>query len=193
MRPYTRKGDRGETSDWGRRTHFKSAAPIYAQGDLDEAIAVLGLVRSALSQAGWEAAGDQVIRVQSTLYLIAATISAGPTYREKLGEDHVSEGDVQWLEHRIDEYVRNVGTPKNFVVPGDSRLGAEVHLARAVLRRAERSVVAVTNEVEGLPGVLLNYLNRSSDLFFMLAIAVDAQGDRGWTLSKEERRLRGFR
>ncbi len=166
MKIYTRGGDKGETglSD-GSRVR-KDDLRVAAYGEVDELNAVLGLVRA---QAGGGELDRLLGEVQRDLFAIGAQL-ADPksTVAARKAKAAVTPGHVERLERAIDAREADLPALKAFILPGGSPLGALLHLARTVCRRAERSIVALSRD-HALDPLLLAYLNRLSDLLFVLA------------------------
>ncbi|MEY2402963.1 MAG: cob(I)alamin adenosyltransferase [Acidimicrobiaceae bacterium] len=165
MRIYTRKGDDGTTGLlYGGRVPKDGPAPT-AYGDVDEAQAVLGLARSECAR------GSEIdallIALEGDLWVLMAELATDPGNRHKLvdGASLVTDGMVTALEHRIDDLSARFEPPTEFVVPGQTRIGALLDVARTVVRRAERHALAVA--AEGSHAV--PYLNRLSDLLWTMA------------------------
>jgi cob(I)alamin adenosyltransferase len=180
LKIYTKGGDRGETGLAGGARVPKDAVRVATYGDVDELNALLGLVRThELDPDSAALLGD----VQRALFAIGAQL-ADPTARvgstkpkAALGGEHVEQ-----LEHAID--ARDVVLPplRTFILPGGAAAGAWLHLARTVCRRAERGVVTLAREASVDPLVLI-YLNRLSDLLFVMARSVNqlaAQPEEPW-------------
>jgi cob(I)alamin adenosyltransferase len=170
---YTRKGDDGTTSLWYGGRVAKSDPRTEAYGSLDEAASALGLARS-LCEEGSELAGD-IVRLQDDMFIAGAELATAPEASERLedGVTRVTERMVAELESLIDRYMERVELPPKFVIPGGTQLSAQLDLARAIVRRAERRVVEL-ERADGLAsGVVLRFLNRASDLVFAMARAAD--------------------
>jgi cob(I)alamin adenosyltransferase len=164
MRIYTRTGDDGTTGLLGAGRVFKDAARVEACGSVDELNAVLGRVRT-LDLGGWLAA--ELATIQARLFHVGAELAA--TSESVLaGLDRLRDEDVAALERWIDRLDAELPPLANFVLPGGSPLGAELHVARAVCRRAERRIVALLR-VEPIESRLVRYLNRLGDLLFVMA------------------------
>jgi cob(I)alamin adenosyltransferase len=177
---YTRKGDDGTTGlFYGGRVAKSSAGPD-AYGVVDEAVAVLGAARAI---ASGETASALLSR-QRELFVVGAELATAPGNRHKLtdGSSRVTAGMVTALEEEIDAIVAAVGMPTEFVVPGGSPLAAAIDVARTVVRRAERKVVALGagGELEG--SFVVPYLNRLADYLYMLARATEDE----WLPTTEE-------
>jgi len=166
-RIYTRGGDGGETSLGSGERVPKDDPRIEACGDVDELNAVLGV---ALARG---APPDPLERVQNDLFDLGADLSVplSDTKRERL---RVTAEQVAWLEGLCDEANAELPPLRSFVLPGGSETAALLHLARTVCRRAERRVVALAVREEVNPEVRA-YLNRLSDLLFILARAGNAE------------------
>ena len=175
MKIYTRKGDDGTTGLWygGRRP--KSDVRIDAYGAVDEAGSALGVARSLCEPADAEVAAD-VLRLQSELFVAGAELAAAPEASDRLedGVSRITTEMVSWMESAIDRYMDRVELPPKFVIPGGSRLSAELDLARAILRRAERRVAALADAGEPVSEALSSYLNRAADLIYAMARFTDA-------------------
>lgn len=174
MKIYTRKGDDGTTGLWygGRRS--KSDVRIEAYGAVDEAGSALGVARALCEPADAEVNAD-LLRLQSELFVAGAELAAAPEASGRL-EDGVSRitGEmVEWMEQAIDRYMDRVDLPPKFVIPGGTQLSAELDLARAILRRAERRVAALAEAGEPASESLSSYLNRAADLIYAMARFTD--------------------
>jgi cob(I)alamin adenosyltransferase len=163
MKIYSKTGDRGETGLVGGQRISKGDALMESVGDVDELNSAIGLCR--LHAAGSEL--DPLLRsVQEHLFEIGAEL-ATPTPSRFVNET-LSEVHVSVLEASIDKQQEALTPLANFVLPGGSPLGAHLHHARAVCRRAERAVARTANE-GGVRPVVLEYLNRLSDWLFVAA------------------------
>ena len=172
VRIYTRTGDAGETALIGGRRVRKSALRVEAYGEIDELNACLGLVGAALSDARTAGVLSQVQRHLFALGArVADTREGGEAVSEKTA---FPEAHVTALEQAIDQAEEALPPLRSFVIPGGREAGARLHLARTVCRRAERRLVALTAQ-EDVPPVFLAYLNRLSDLLFVLARAANHQ------------------
>jgi cob(I)alamin adenosyltransferase len=167
-RIYTRGGDAGETSLGDGSRVAKTDARVAAIGDVDELNSLLGWVVAA------DGAPGQLTRIQNELFDLGADLSVPRVGEERL---RVSQKAVDRLEADCDAANEALEPLKSFVLPGGSELASRLYVARAVARRAERSVRAV-RDVGPLVGV---YLNRLSDLLFILARAANAgRGEQLW-------------
>jgi cob(I)alamin adenosyltransferase len=169
---YTRKGDDGSTSLWYGGPVAKDDVHTEAYGTLDEATSALGLARAKCQDAPLAA---DILRLQNELFVAGAELATGPEARGRLepGVSRMEDDMVGWLEERIDAYMSRVDLPPKFVIPGGTELSAQLDVARTVLRRAERRIVALarTGALEG--SVAVRYVNRASDLLFAMARFAD--------------------
>jgi cob(I)alamin adenosyltransferase len=162
---YTRDGDDGTTGLYFGGRVTKDAGQIELNGLVDEAQAALGVARSLADRDS--TLDEMLIAVERDLWILMAEVATAPENRRKLkpGQSLVTEEMVLALESRIDRLAADVEVPKEFVVPGDNQLAASLDLARTVVRRAERTAVSVAAP----DGEVLAYLNRLSDLVWMMA------------------------
>jgi cob(I)alamin adenosyltransferase len=163
---YTRTGDKGDTGLIGARRVPKSHPRVVAYGDVDELCALIGVVRAATSDPALDALLHDV---QRELFAIGAQL-ADPraAIGSKRAKAAVAADQVRRLEQAIDERQAELPPLAAFILPGGSKVGALLHLARTVCRRAERSAVALARKQRVDP-LVLTYLNRLSDLLFVLA------------------------
>jgi cob(I)alamin adenosyltransferase len=171
VKVYTRRGDDGTTGLlYGGRVD-KDDLRTVAYGTVDEAVSALGLARAELD-GEWH---DAVLAAQRELFAVGAQLATHRDHWTQLtdGVSRVVPAMVERLERAIDDLTARYPLPREFVVPGGSRAGAALDLARTIVRRAEREVVRMQRA--GLLGedVPVHYLNRLSDYLFVLARAVD--------------------
>lgn len=170
-RIYTRGGDAGETSLGDGRRVPKHDLRVAATGTVDEANATIGLAR--LHVAG--AADDVLSRIQNDLFDLGADLCTPQDGKRGAGALRATLAQVTWLEGEIDRINEALSPLDSFVLPGGSPGAAYLHLARTVTRRAERLVTELAaTEIVGAPVVA--YLNRLSDLLFVLARACNDDG-----------------
>jgi cob(I)alamin adenosyltransferase len=166
VRIYTRRGDRGETDLLGGPRVAKDHLRVEAYGAVDELNAALGV---ALADTVHEDIRDLARSIQATLFDLGAYLSSPDAERrEQSGERRSLDAEVEALEGRIDAFEEELEPLRNFVLPGGTSSAAAFHVARTVCRRAERRVVSLDREAP-LEAARLRYLNRLSDLFFVLA------------------------
>ena len=176
MKLYTRTGDAGETSLFDGTRVSKSDARVDAYGEVDELNAWLGFVRAAGLPSDWD---DAVVCIQRDLFALGAML-ADPAHRiaERVEKAAVRDDDITRLEQWIDALDASVPPLRRFILPGGAPLaggagaGAVLHVARTVCRRAERRVVALDPAADP---IAVRYLNRLSDLLFVLARAANAR------------------
>jgi cob(I)alamin adenosyltransferase len=178
---YTRKGDDGTTGLFYGGRVAKDATGPSSFGDIDETGACLGMAR-AETEPGSEL-NEELLRLQRILFIVAAELATAPENRGKLvaGETLVTQEMVADLERAIDEITDERGTPDVFIVPGNTRLGAALDVARTTARRAERSIVTHMRTTEIGDSHVPAYINRLTDYLYMLARAAEEV----WTPSKE--------
>lgn len=163
-RVYTKYGDGGYTSLWGSQRVSKYHPRPEAYGTLDEANSALGLARAAATQRRVK---DEVYALQQDLYVMMAELATPPEdYAEsayKIGAAHVER-----MEALLDDLKAQTEVPRHFITPGDTLAGAALDVARTVIRRAERIVARLLHEEEIANQDVLRYLNRLSDVVFVL-------------------------
>lgn len=162
MRIYTKTGDKGKTGLLGGKRISKSQPRIAAIGDIDELNAIIGVVMSfEVLQRG----KTILKRVQENLFIIGANLASPkknphvPAFPEK---------ETGLLEKEIDDIDKKLPDLRNFILPGGTKTASLLHLARAVCRQAERSIVKIFEKEKNLPAYI-PYLNRLSDFLFVLA------------------------
>jgi cob(I)alamin adenosyltransferase len=167
MKIYTKTGDGGETGLFGGERVSKASSRVDAYGEVDELNSVLGVVRtSTLGRGGPDDFDALLGAIQSRLFDLGAELANAKG--KDLGIPLVDEGDIAAMERAIDRAEEEVAPLKTFVLPGGTRMAADLHVARTVCRRAERRLVGLAQETEIRPE-LIRYLNRLSDLLFTLA------------------------
>ncbi|UMB72504.1 cob(I)yrinic acid a,c-diamide adenosyltransferase [Mycobacterium paraterrae] len=165
---YTRVGDGGETSTGAGALVSKDDPRIEAGGDVDELNAQLGVVLTHLSEqpfARW------IAEIQNELFDLGADLTCPADHEAS----RIHDGNVDRLERRCDQANAQLTPPASFVLPGGGSAAAGLHVARTVCRRAERRAVSV----DDLNPQVVRYLNRLSDLLFIMARAV-ATDERTW-------------
>src|SRR5690625_1528521 len=173
MRIYTRSGDKGTTAlVYGSRVP-KNDLRVEAYGTCDEANSMIGVALSHLHDVTWdekEAFLNKMYRVQTILFHVGAELST-PKDREvawKLKESHITE-----LEEQIDDWSETLPPITQFILPSGHKASSTLHLARTVVRRAERMAVAMEEELNSV--LPISYLNRLSDYLFVAARYVNHQ------------------
>ena len=180
MKIYTKKGDKGETRLlYGDAVSKDSIAPE-AYGSVDELVAALGLIR--YEQKLLPDAREHILRIQRELFVLGAELATSKDNRSKLKpmETLVTDSMVEKLEKEIDDLTVKNGIPDFFVVPGENSISSKFDWCRVVSRRAERKCVAWKNLNKVKDTKVIIYLNRLSDLLWMLARDYEKE----WTASK---------
>ena len=163
FRIYTKTGDQGKTALFGGRRVAKNDLRVEAYGTVDELNSFIGLLRDSLEDSTHKSV---LYEIQNRLFTVGATLASDPEKHPPTPD--ILEEDITLLEREIDRMDAQLAPLKNFILPGGHTSVSVCHVCRTVCRRAERLVVALdqTGPVEPL---VLQYLNRLSDYFFMLA------------------------
>jgi cob(I)alamin adenosyltransferase len=165
-RIYTRRGDAGETALVGGQRVPKDAIRIDAYGTVDELNAFLGLAGVSCSQeVRLRPLAEILLRVQHELFNLGSLLATLPE-DVHAKQPRVTDAEVEQLEREIDAMNEGLPALRSFVLPGGTRLNAELHAARTICRRAERTTVSLTRE-EQVPAEVIRYLNRLSDALFV--------------------------
>ena len=174
-RIYTGGGDKGETSLGDGQRVPKHAVRVAAYGTADEAGAVIGIARTMIDP-GVDPAVDAVLaRIQNDLFDLGADFCTPEDGKRGEGALRITEDQVTWLEGEIDRVNAGLGDLESFILPGGTPLAAHLHLARTVVRRAERLATELA-ETEKVNSQAIKYLNRLSDLMFVMARAANDGG-----------------
>lgn len=172
---YTRTGDDGTTGLVRGPRRSKADIRVEAYGTVDEANAVLGMAR--VHTTSMPKVDSVLSRIQNDLFDLGSDLATPPEGDD--GSDlRITEPQVTWLEHQIDQYNERVSPLTSFILPGGSALAAQLHLARTIVRRAERHVVALLEHEPDTPTGARHYLNRLSDLLFVLARIANGNGEK---------------
>jgi len=166
-RIYTRTGDKGETGLAGGRRVPKDSLRVRAYGDVDELNSVIGVARSVLQDA---VLNDLLGSLQENLFVAGADLAAPPNMRSNI--PRITASMIKEIEKTIDKFEGELPPLKAFILPGGGQAGALLHFARTVARRAERRIVALS-KAEEINDQLIPFINRLSDLLFVLARAVN--------------------
>lgn len=164
FRIYTKTGDTGETGLFGGSRVLKSHIRVDAYGTVDELNAFIGLLHDSLDE---EPVRDLLRQVQHRLFSIGATLASDPAGEYAMPPD-IRESDIGLLEDAMDAMDDQLPELKNFILPGGFPTVSLCHVCRTVCRRAERTTVAL-HELDPVEPLVLQYLNRLSDYFFLLA------------------------
>ena len=162
---YTKGGDKGQTSLFSGERVGKDHPLVEAYGTVDELNSHLGVARTADLDPAVDEALD---RIQNDLFHLGSDLAFPAVDRQAAAVDPVEESHVEWLERLIDRLAGELTPLENFILPGGSPGAARLHLARTVCRRAERLVVALESEEQGLRSTI-RFLNRLSDALFVMA------------------------
>jgi cob(I)alamin adenosyltransferase len=165
MKIYTKTGDAGETGLFGGARVSKASVRVEAYGEVDELNSAIGWARVQVSDTELDALLNQV---QNDLFEIGAELGSTEDRKQKSVMPLITEPQVEALERAIDKYEDGPPALTSFVLPGGSEGAARFHVARCVCRRAERSLVSLGTQ-ETVRGEVFRYLNRLSDLLFVLA------------------------
>lgn len=178
MKIYTRGGDKGQTSLFGGMRVAKSHKRVAAYGTVDELNSMLGLAAAQCTdniRRGW------IEKVQADLFTIGSWLAspkASMNLREgkdpdtgeaPIAEPGVNLKTIEHMEHQIDAWEGELEPLRNFILPGGGVLGATLHIARTICRRAERECVEMKEAGEETPALAIQYLNRLSDALFVCA------------------------
>ena len=175
MKIYTRTGDTGDTALFGGGRVSKSHPRVEAYGDVDELNAAIGLARAIEMMPRID---EVLVPLQRDLFSIGALLATPDREKMKkhLEKANIDERRISELERAIDEGDHELEPLKSFIVPGGTPKAAGLHVARTVCRRAERRVIALE---EDIPGIVIVYLNRLSDLLFTLARVANRRAGAG--------------
>lgn len=194
---YTRTGDTGSTSLFGGKRVLKCEELVDVYGSIDELNSWVGLIASDLDVPDVK---QFLEAIQSDLFTIGSTLAGWPArnatpasnaehssagWQSVAGGkgDHFAalESRIKEMEARIDLMEKELPPLRNFILPGGSALGAHIHITRAICRRVERQTVALLQK-QPIDPVIIKYLNRLSDLFFMLARFINSKAGKKETL-----------
>ena len=162
---YTRGGDKGETSLYGASRVAKDSPRVAAYGTVDELNSSIG---AAIAVCKHEEISKPLKRIQSELFIAGADLATELSAKGGARVPRIQKNDTQRLEKTVDELQEKLPKVKSFILPGGSQLSSSLHLARAVCRRAERSVVTLAR-AEKINPEMVPYLNRLSTYLFNLA------------------------
>jgi cob(I)alamin adenosyltransferase len=177
LRIYTRTGDEGTTGLFGGGRVDKHHPRVEAYGDVDELNAALGLARAVDAMPRID---EVLVPVQRDLFAIGALLATPDRDKmhQQLEKARIDDERIAQLERAIDDGEAELEPLKAFILPGGTPKAAALHVARTVCRRAERRVVALAREIE-IPELALRYLNRLSDLLFVLARVANRRAGTG--------------
>ena len=177
LKIYTKAGDDGQTALFGGGRVEKDHPRVEAYGDVDELNAFLGMARAVEMMPRID---EVLVPIQRDLFSIGALL-ATPDHdkmREQLLKARIDSDRIAELERAIDECERELEPLRSFILPGGTPKSAALHVARTVCRRAERRIVAL-HRADPLPELVVIYMNRRSDLLFMLASVANRRAGAG--------------
>ena len=163
MKIYTRTGDSGQTSLVGGKRVSKTHPRLEAYGTVDELSSHLGLLSSQLTDHHHR---QTILTIQQTLFSLSAILATEP--ESKWQPEPLSPSHTEKLEAEIDHLQQQLPALHSFIIPGGSQAACQAHVCRTVCRRAERCILALTEEIE-VSADVLRYVNRLSDYLFVLA------------------------
>ena len=170
MKIYTKTGDDGTTGLQGEKRVAKSDKRIIAYGSVDEVNSILGIILSH----GVDADLSQLLtKIQNDLFVAGSDLSK-PNLDDST--NRITADMIEFLERKIDEFERELEPLTNFILPGGNHVASLIHFARTVTRRAEINVVLISEE-EKINKQCLTYLNRLSDLFFVMGRVVNKRSN----------------
>lgn len=162
---YTRGGDKGKTSLVGGQRVSKACIRLEAYGTIDELSAHLGLLAAELPEGHEQM---MVERIQNSLFNVCTNLATDQSKTPLYPSAHLPEGEIALLEQEVDTIIHELPEAQGFILPGGTREAAQAHVCRTVCRRAERRIVALSEEADVSPEVQ-QYINRLSDYLFVLA------------------------
>lgn len=163
---YTKTGDKGGTSLIGGVRVPKSHIRIESYGTVDELNSFIGMVNDMSANAEIT---EWLREIQDRLFTVGSVLATDPGKDVKMKLPDLHEADVTWLEDRIDAMNEVLPEMRSFILPGGNLASSTCHVARCVCRRAERICVAMQEQQEEVPPIVIRYLNRLSDFLFVLA------------------------
>lgn len=164
---YTKTGDKGKTSLIGGTKVSKAHLRIEAYGTVDELNSHIGLCRDLQTD---DDHGREILQeIQDRLFTLGSALACDPEKETKMKIPDLKESDITLLEKEIDRMTNQLPAMKSFILPGGHPVVSQLHIARCVCRRAERSCVRLEDENEEVAPIIIIYLNRLSDYLFVLA------------------------
>ena len=181
---YTKTGDDGTTGLVRGPRRMKHDLRVECYGTVDEANSFIGMAR--LSTASMPKLDRLLARIQNDLFDLGSDLATPGKDPEGTQSLRITPAQADWLEQQIDYYNEGLQPLRSFVLPGGTPLAVALHLARTVTRRAERLVVELLAKEPDTSGAVLIYLNRLSDLLFVMARVANANGESDvlWTPGK---------
>ena len=164
MKIYTKKGDSGHTSLIDGQIVNKHNLSVDAYGTVDELNSFLGLLKDYIKD---ETIKDILNNIQPKLFSIGSILASGKN-QDILEKVKIEKKDVKYLESHIDSMNNELPELKNFIIPGGHKISSYSHVCRSICRRAERRISELNNE-QSVDPIILSYINRLSDFFFVLS------------------------
>ena len=164
MKIYTKKGDSGHTSLIDGQIVNKHNLSVDAYGTVDELNSFLGLLKDYIKD---ETIKDILNNIQPKLFSIGSILASGKN-QDMLEKVKIEKKDVKYIEFHIDSMNNELPELKNFIIPGGHKISSYSHVCRSICRRAERRISELNNE-QSVDPIILSYINRLSDFFFVLS------------------------
>ena len=172
---YTKRGDKGETDLLGESAARKDSLKVESYGCIDETSSFIGLARYYTKN---KVIKERLKEIQNKLLVLGGFLASDDKGKEMM-KDQIKEEDIKLLEEYIDEYNQKLPPLTHFILPGDDEVAAHFHVARTVVRRAERRIVSLAAQ-EDLNPLIQKYVNRLSDLMFVLARYSEEVENKKW-------------
>lgn len=172
---YTKRGDKGETDLLGGSAARKDSLKVESYGCIDETSSFIGLARYYTKN---KVIKERLKEIQNKLLVLGGILASDDRGKEMM-KDQIKEEDIKLLEEYIDEYNQKLPPLTHFILPGDDEVAAHFHVARTVVRRAERRIVSLAAQ-EDLNPLIQKYVNRLSDLMFVLARYLEEVENKKW-------------
>ena len=176
---YTKRGDKGETDLLGGSAARKDSLKVESYGCVDEASSFIGVARYYCKN---KVIKERLKGIQNKLLVLGGFLASDERGKEMM-KDQIKEEDIKLLEDYIDEYNQKLPPLKHFILPGDEEVATHFHVARTVVRRAERRIVSLTAQEPYLNPLIQKYVNRLSDLMFVLARYSEEVENKKWKSS----------
>ena len=172
---YTKRGDKGETDLLGGSAARKDSLKVESYGCIDETSSFIGLARYYTKN---KVIKERLKEIQNKLLVLGGFLASDDKGKEMM-KDQIKEEDIKLLEEYIDEYNQKLPPLTHFILPGDDEVAAHFQVARTVVRRAERRIVSLAAQ-EDLNPLIQKYVNRLSDLMFVLARYSEEVENKKW-------------
>ena len=176
---YTKRGDKGETDLLGGSAARKDSLKVESYGCVDEASSFIGVARYYCKN---KVIKERLKEIQNKLLVLGGFLASDAKGKEIM-KDQIKEDDIKLLEEYIDEYNQKLPPLTHFILTGDDEVAAHFHVARTVVRRAERRIVSLTSQEPDLNPLIQKYVNRLSDLMFVLARYSEEVENKKWKSS----------